>query len=849
MNSRFAPENPARNQPCPCGSGKKFKRCCGAPGRGQAPLAKGRFDQVLHHFQQGNLAAADNLARQLLHEQPDVPELIEIVAVIAVQRGQPEEALARFAHQIRIQPDNALAHSNLCSVLHDLHRDEEAFVHGTRAIALDPKLADAWNNLGNIYKTGNRLDKALEHYEQALALSPGDPRVLVNAGLVSQLLGDLDTAEQRYRRTLQHFPDFLPAWNNLATVLQQQQRPEEADDAFRHALALAPGNPEGLTNYGNFLLQRGETDAAQEHFHKALQAEPDYPGAHVSLASLYERTGDNVAKQRHYDRVLLRDPENSTVHCNLGYRMYELGEQKEAIGHFVRALKTNPNSPKALAGLGKVELQMDNTVRAETYIKQALALAPWDVDTHIANALLMEKQQQPEQAEAEWRYAIEHQPAQTDGYIGLANFHTSQERYDQARTVFRDAEGHQCANVALYHAWSQMEEKVNQLDAAEQLAAKATAIDPDYPGRHILQAKLARRRKRYAEALEALQQVDKDSIENLYTRASYLFELGTVQDKLGNYAAAISAYDEANEAKNRYAGRVYQPDADRNRFSRWKDFYSAEHWQQLTRNPLPEAPDSPQPIFIVGFPRSGTSLLEQILGSHPDIAPAGELSFLNNLTMGRASKITGSDDRYPDVLLDATGALDQAMLLAMRDYYLDNVRSLGVTDAQSRWVTDKMPHNSVHVGLIALLFPRSPIIHIARHPLNSCLSAYFSNFATQARYTSSLESTALHYRDVMGMLQHYRQIGVPFLRIRYEDLVADQEAVTRKVLDYVGAPWNDACLQYHKSDRVVKTASYEQVTQKIYTSSLYRYRNYRDAVQRIVPILADTMEQFGYTVE
>jgi len=849
MNSRPAPESPARNQPCPCGSGKKYKRCCGASGNRQAPSGKGRLDPILRHFQQGNLAAADQLARQLLREQPDRPELIEVVAVIAVQRGQLEEAATLLARQVQLQPDNALAHSNLCSVLHDLHRDEDAFVHGTRATALDPKLADAWNNLGNIYKTGNRLDKALEHYEQALNLTPDDPRVLVNAGLVSQLLGDLDSADKRYRSALQHYPDFLPAWNNLATVLQQQQRPEEAAQTFRRALALAPTNPESLTNYGNFLLQRGETDQAQEYFKKALQTDPDYLGAHISLGSLSERLGDVTAMQQHYDRVMSQDPENSTVHCNLGYRLYELGEQEQAIGHFVRALKTNPNSPKALAGLGKAELQQDDIARARSYIEQALTLAPWDVDTHVANALLMEKLRKPAQAEAEWRYAIEHQPLLTEGYIGLANLYTTQERYDQARATFRDAEVHQCANVALYHAWSQMEEKVNQLDSAEQLADKATAINPSYPGRWILQAKLARRRKHYTEALEKLQQIDKDSIETLYTRATYLFELGTVQDKLGNYAAAIAAYDEANEVKNRYAGRVYQRDTDFKRFTRWKSFYTAERWPELTRNPLPEPPDSPRPVFIVGFPRSGTSLLEQILGSHPEIAPAGELSFLNDLTMGRASEVIGNDRRYPEVLLDADGAPDQALLLAMRDYYLDCVRSLGVTDAQSRWVTDKMPHNSIHLGLIALLFPRSPIIHIARHPLNSCLSAYFSNFATQARYTSSLESTALHYRDVMGMLQHYRQIGIPYLRIRYEDLVADQEAVTRKVLDYVGAPWNEACLQYHKSERVVRTASYEQVTQKIYTSSLYRYRNYRDAVQRIIPILADTMERFGYTAE
>ena len=212
-------------------------------------------------------------------------------------------------------------------------------------------------------------------------------------------------------------------------------------------------------------------------------------------------------------------------------------------------------------------------------------------------------------------------------------------------------------------------------------------------------------------------------------------------------------------------------------------------------------------------------------------------------------EIIGSKLPYPDLLLDNTAPLTTEKLSAMQNYYLDGVESLGMPAADTRWVTDKMPHNAVHLGLITLLFPDSPIIHISRHPFNSCLSAYFSNFLAGHRYTSSLESTAQHYKQMMDMLLHYRSIGIDFLEIHYEDLVQDQETITRRILEYIGAPWDDACLQHHKSDRVVKTASYEQVTQKIYTSSLYRYRNYREAVKPLVPILESTLAQFVYTAE
>ena len=225
-SSNTGPEHmqtaPSRNGPCPCGSGKKYKRCCGQGKQATGAPPADKLQQVIALYQQSNLQAAGHLAEQLLRNHPDDATLIEITAVIAMQRGNPELAIKRFNRQLESQPGNALAHSNLCMVLHSLDRDEEAFQHGQQAILLDPELADAWNNLGNIYKSGNNLDKALEHYEKALALDDSDPRVHVNAGSVSQLLGDLETAESRYRKALQIYPEFASAYSNLGAVLQRQ---------------------------------------------------------------------------------------------------------------------------------------------------------------------------------------------------------------------------------------------------------------------------------------------------------------------------------------------------------------------------------------------------------------------------------------------------------------------------------------------------------------------------------------------------------------------------------------------------------------------------------------------------
>lgn len=843
---------PSKNAPCPCGSGKKYKRCCGQDGTIPTPgaAAGDRLQRAARFYQQGNYQGALQITEQMLKRRPEDVSALEISAASALQLGNSELAVERFKRQIALQPDNALAHSNLCMALHNLGRDEEAFLYGQKAIRLEPGLADAWNNLGNIYKSGNHLQGALEHYEKSLELDSSDPRVHVNAGSTSQLLGDLETARKRYQDALRIYPGFAAAHNNLGVVYHRLGQFADAERHFSQALELQPDNPEILTNISMVMLDQGETGKAQACLEKVAQVHPAYTGALINLGYLHDRRNDRDTASHYYDRVLAQDPENSTVHCNIAYSLLELGHQKEAVEHFIRALKTDPNSAKALAGLGRAMLRQDEADKAAAYIEKALQLSPWDVYAHIARAQLASESRDDDTALKEWKRGIELQPRMSEGYIGLARLYADQNRYDEARKTFLQAEAAGATTLGFYHAWSSIEEKNNHLDEADRLAGKAVELDPSYRGLTILRAKLARRRNNLREALDLLTGIDKDEIRSREIKAAYLFELGGVYDRLGRFTEAFAAYDEANQVKNEYIGKIYSADEDERKFARWKNFFTPENWKRLRSVPLPSGDLGPCPVFIVGFPRSGTSLLEQILGSHPRIAPAGELVYMYELSAYKGHKITGSDLAYPHYLLDPDAPLTTDTLAAMQAFYLDRAREAAHGADESGWVTDKMPHNALHLGLISLLFPHSPIIHISRHPFNSCLSAYFSNFKSAHRYTSSLESTATHYKFFMEMLNHYRDVlGIRLLEIHYEELVEDQEATTRRVLEYIGAPWDPACLEHHKSKRLVKTASYEQVTRKVYRSSLYRYRNYRAAVQPLIPVLQTTLERLGYSAE
>jgi hypothetical protein len=254
----------------------------------------------------------------------------------------------------------------------------------------------------------------------------------------------------------------------------------------------------------------------------------------------------------------------------------------------------------------------------------------------------------------------------------------------------------------------------------------------------------------------------------------------------------------------------------------------------------------PQPLFILGFPRSGTTLVEQTLSAHPRIVAGDELPFVNEIT-GAMVRVLNSPMTYPESLAELWMGDRREGLDELRDYYLAGVRRLGILEPGAAWFTDKMPLNEMHLGLIALMFPRSPMIHVLRHPLDVVLSV-FSNHLTHGFYCSySLETAARHYALVMELVEHYRgQMMLRYLPIRYEDIVADQEGSTRRMLDFIGEEFDGRCIEFHENRRYARTASYAQVTEPLYDTSRYRYRHYLKQLEPVIPILEPAIKRLGY---
>jgi len=294
-------------------------------------------------------------------------------------------------------------------------------------------------------------------------------------------------------------------------------------------------------------------------------------------------------------------------------------------------------------------------------------------------------------------------------------------------------------------------------------------------------------------------------------------------------------------------GQTYLADEAAALARRLKAFFVASRLKILPR--AGSRSEVAQPIFIVGFPRSGTTMIEQTLSAHTEIAAGDELPVINELT-GLMPRMLDSPLAYPEALSelwmgDRLDGLDN-----LRDYDLQRARQLGAMREGAAWFTDKMPLNETHLGLIGLMFPRAPILHVVRHPLDVVLSV-FSNHLTHGFYCAyDLVSIARHYVVVMDLVEHYRrEMDLRILRVRYEDVVDSQEARVREMLGFIGLGFDPRCLDFHENRRTARTASYAQVAEKLYNRSRFRYRGYRDQLAPVMPLLEPIIVRLGYAVD
>jgi hypothetical protein len=361
---------------------------------------------------------------------------------------------------------------------------------------------------------------------------------------------------------------------------------------------------------------------------------------------------------------------------------------------------------------------------------------------------------------------------------------------------------------------------------------------------HCLHADALEKLSRLPEALAVLQQTPPNKLG--------LAQQGRLLDRMGRYDEAFAAFVAAKQLA--LADKVPYRQAEAEAMAAaLKGFFTRE--RIATLRPAARRDDVPQPIFIVGFPRSGTTLVEQTLTLNPRITAGDELHFINRI-VGNAPKLLDAPLSYPTALADLWMGDKLNGLDDLRDAYLRDCRDAGLlqrgTAGEGRdavWFTDKMPLNEMHLGLIGLLFPQSPVVHLIRHPLDVVLSVFSQNMSHGYDCDTAIESIAHHNVLVADLVAHYREnMALRYLAIRYEDIVERQEDSIRTLMAFIGEDFHPTLLAFDKNPRIARTPSAAQVSEALYTRSRYRYRHYLPQLQPVIPLLRPLIEQLGYGI-
>ena len=483
------------------------------------------------------------------------------------------------------------------------------------------------------------------------------------------------------------------------------------------------------------------------------------------------------------------------------------GKHVEAIGPLLEIAHHRPRSPEAHYELGLTFAKCGRFPEAVSRLRQAVALRPSFLPALVQLAAALEQSQETSEAQVVYRRLSRTAADPLQRLHYLAKAQALDGKLDEAEATLRRflalAPGHGEERIIL----GQLLSDQRRFDEAGEELRRAMDAAP-----RAFQLFAATRRMTESDRplVEQMRAVVEDAALDGETRAAVRFGLGKAFDDLGDYEEAMRHYDAGNTLK------AVSARFDRELLVRRYDEIIArataenlEHAARALAQPRRSGEDLP--VLIVGMPRSGTTLVEQILSSHPQVAAAGEQMFWHS--------------RRQDLRLAATGAPDSNALSKAVSDYLDLLRGFGPNALR---VTDKMPKNFEMLGPVRLAFPEARIIHCRRHPVDTCLSNYFSYFIGGVGFAFDRGDIVFQYRQYERLMEHWRRVLPPdrFLELDYERLIADREAEARRLVAFVGLDWDDACLAHEQNTRVIKTASLWQARQPIYTTSVERWRRY-----------------------
>jgi tetratricopeptide (TPR) repeat protein len=630
----------------------------------------------------------------------------------------------------------------------------------------------------------SRLKEAEAGYRQVLVEQPDNPDALHFLGVIAHQSGRPADAIELIRQAIAVRP--RPAfWYNLAQAHLVRKDVAAAEEALRHAIAMKPDHAEALFHLGAMHRARDDVAGAIDCYQRALASKPAFVDAHVDLGSLLGAGGDTQKAVEHLRAADRLRPNDSTILNNLGTVLKGVAPL-DALQLLQRALALNPQSTEVALNLARHLCSLERQEEAMKVLRDTLALIGDNNKAHLLLASICADHNRTEEAIAHYERAVAVEPNSVPSLVKLGNMYRRVGQFEKAYGYYQRVQCVDPGNCdALVGILRHLKSRVPEEEIARIAEYAASSVMPQQQRRQIH------------------------------------FALSQCREAQGNYDAAFYHMDEGNKlrrAELEAQGGPFDPDLEVRRIDKIIAAFDADYFSRTAAC----GNTSALPVFVVGMPRSGTTLCEQILASHSRVFGADELPDITRIAAGLRGRFANHSGSAGDEAF--APYLTPEIVRPIAEQHLERLRLLAPGALR---IVDKMPLNYRRLGLIATLFPCARIIHCRRDPLDTGLSCYSRDLAFLPIWASDLPAIGHVYRQYERLMAHWRRVlPIEILEFTYETVVADLKGSTRRLIEYCGLEWEDSCLDFHRAERQVKTASIEQVRKPIYDTSIGRWKRF-----------------------
>jgi tetratricopeptide (TPR) repeat protein len=741
----------------------------------------------------------ENVAEELKKLQiPSRQRVLAQPGVIPVMCSQANQAVSEQALTKQdLTPEQAIQTATQLQASGRSADAEQILLHILRT---HPEQAQALHLYGIMMHQAGQAQRAMKLIEQATHLDPTNDLFLSNATEIFRQYRQLDKAIAFGNQAVQNNPMNASALSNLGIALFDAERIDEAEKCHLKAIQIDPQLIQSLNNLGSIERSRQQYFQAIEWYKKALQFDHKYIDSlsNIGAALVESDRGDEAAS--YLEKALEIDGNYAIAICNLGLARIKQERYQEAISLLQRSLQISPGYEEALVGLARAHFENEQLDTALGILHDVVKVNEKCADAYSLMGSICIEQGQSDLAEQYFLKVLALNAKNTAAIIGIGSIKMERGNLENAKADFLRA----------------IELDSNSIEARFHLT-QVEKVKKDDPNIAALENILATQLQLSADK-----------------KISLHYALGKAYDDIKLADKAFPHF--LAGAKLKRSKIEFDPVSDAQLTNGIIDAVSKELIEKLrdTAGNL-----SKEPIFILGMPRSGTTLVEQIISSHPDVYGAGELDYLTKILQQVQTFQTGEDGEVIKTSLSFPQNLTHLspeLLIKYGSQYIESVKALA---PNAKRITDKMPVNYLLMGLIPLILPNAKIIHVKRNPIDTCLSCFTRLFNRHQNATYELEDLALHYQNYLRIMEHWRKVmsANQFIEVQYEDLVNNTEGEARRIIKYCALKWDRRCLDFYKNERSVRTASVTQVRQPVYQSSIERWKMYEKHLEPLLNIL------------